>query len=116
VAAGDCTVAAADLAVDGDEAGLLVTINQYRQSKGATPLSRSVPLDKAAAWMSRDMANRGYAPGKEHNHADSGGRLITQRQQDCGYPTTDGQENIYEGWGTNAQGFDYGSAQAAFDW
>jgi hypothetical protein len=40
-AAGDCTVTAADLTVDGDESGLLTSINQYRQSKGKAPLAQS---------------------------------------------------------------------------
>jgi uncharacterized protein YkwD len=110
-AAGDCTVTAADLTVDGDESGLLTSINQYRQSKGKAPLAQSAALTRAAAWMSRDMATRNYAPGSEKDHPASDGRLIKQRQADCGYPLqVFSQENIYEGYGGGA------TATAALQW
>src|SRR5215211_7791664 len=99
-AAGDCTVAAADLAVDGEEQRLLDLINQYRAQHGLGAWKLSPALTRAAAWKSRDMAANNYLA-----HADRDGRDIRTRQADCGY-------NVTGGWGENiAAGTSYDAAQ-----
>src|ERR671914_747014 len=70
-AAGDCTVAAADLTVDGEEQRLLDLINQYRAQHGLGAWKLSPTLTRAAAWKSRDMATNG-----SRAHADRDGRDI----------------------------------------
>jgi uncharacterized protein YkwD len=79
-AAGDCTVSAADAAIDAEEQALLDGINAYRQQRGLPALVFSAALNKAAAWMSRDMAVNRY-----FDHTDRSGRSPFQRMADCGY-------------------------------
>jgi uncharacterized protein YkwD len=89
-AAGDCTVTASDVAIDADEQALLNGINAYRAQNGAGPLAFSPTLNKAAAWMSRDMATHDY-----FSHFDRSGRSPGTRMTDCGYT------NIYTWRGEN---------------
>ena len=94
-AAGNCTVASADLAIDREEQALLDGLNAYRQQHGLRPLKLSPALTRAAAWMSRDMAAKNY-----FSHTDSLGRAPATRIADCGYPaaTTSWGENIAAGY------------------
>ena len=89
-AAGDCTVNAADTAIEADEITLLNGINAYRQQNGAGPLQISTALNKASAWMSRDMATNDY-----FSHYDLFGRSPGTRMTDCGF------DNIYTWRGEN---------------
>jgi uncharacterized protein YkwD len=100
-AAVNCTVSAADLAVDSEEQALLNGINAYRQQNGLTPLQFSNTLRVAAPWLSRDMATKNY-----FSHTDSLGRSYSTRLTDCGYPaaTAATGENIYYGSGTDTGG------------
>src|SRR5438067_12583687 len=81
-AAGDCTVAASELATDGEEQAMLNGINGYRQQNGLPPLVVSPTLTRAAAWMSHDLA-----AGRYFSHTDSLGRSSGTRMVDCGYTT-----------------------------
>jgi peptidoglycan hydrolase-like protein with peptidoglycan-binding domain/uncharacterized protein YkwD len=117
-AAGDCTVTAADLAVEGFEAQALTLVNQYRQAQNPprAALQQSDALNRAAAWMSRDSANNDHDAGAKVDHPATDGRKIKERQESCGYPMgAFSQENLYWGVGTE-NGLDKTSAQAAFDW
>jgi uncharacterized protein YkwD len=79
-AAGDCTVAAGEVGIDGEEQALLNGINSYRQQRGLQPLAASGSLNRAAAWMSHDMAAYRY-----FSHTDRLGRAFNVRLADCGY-------------------------------
>jgi uncharacterized protein YkwD len=93
-AAGDCTVSSADLAINGDEQALLNLINAYRQQQGLNTLTSSPALNRAAAWLSRDMATKQYS-----SHTDSLGRDRATRIGDCGYSQPfDTAENIAAGY------------------
>ena len=92
-AAGDCTVAAPDAAIDAEEQAMLNGINAYRQQNGLSPLAPSPALDRAAAWMSRDMAVKRY-----FSHTDSLGRSPFTRAADCGYGAAGMAENIAAGF------------------
>ena len=79
-AAGDCAVSPSEAAADAEEQRMLSLINAYRQTKGLGPLAFSPSLNRAAAWMSRDMATKRY-----FSHTDSTGRSAFARMTDCGY-------------------------------
>jgi uncharacterized protein YkwD len=79
-AAGDCTVAAGEVGLDGEEQAMLNGINSYRQQRGLQPLAASGSLNRAAAWMSHDMAAYRY-----FSHTDRLGRAFNVRLADCGY-------------------------------
>lgn len=93
-AAGDCTVAAQELAIDAEEERMLTLINQYRQQNGAGALTASIGLTRSASWMSRDMAAKGYFA-----HDDSLGRSPFERMADCGYSSTAMGENVGRAYG-----------------
>jgi hypothetical protein len=79
VAAGDCTVSAADAALDSEEQAFLTIINNYRAQNGVGPVAASYTLSKSAHWKSKDMGvNRYFA------HDDLT-RTWVQRNRDCGY-------------------------------
>lgn len=84
------------------EADFLSLVNQYRQSKGLSPLSRNGELDAASRAHSKDMAVNRY-----FSHTSLDGRSPWTRMAQAGY-TCDGAkgENIAAG---------YSSAQAAFN-
>jgi uncharacterized protein YkwD len=63
-----------------DEQALLDLVNAHRAENGLSPLSISPTLTDAAAWMSRDMAEKDY-----FSHTDSVGRDPFQRMADFGY-------------------------------
>ena len=63
-----------------DEEALLDLINAHRAENGLSPLSISPTLTDAAAWMSRDMAEKDY-----FSHTDSLGRDPFQRMAYFGY-------------------------------
>ncbi|HWC09701.1 MAG TPA: CAP domain-containing protein, partial [Acidimicrobiales bacterium] len=86
----NCTVSAADLAVDSEEAQLLDLINAYRVANGRNPLLMDPGLTRAAAWFSRDMATFDYFPA---NHVDRLGRDIPTRLTQC--------DVTYSSWGEN---------------
>ena len=101
-AAGDCTVASTDAAVDDEEQAMLRLINNHRAQHGLTALSFSPTLTRAAAWLSKDMADKNYT-----SHTDSIGRDPKTRLADCGY-------NYNTSWGENwAAG--YATASATFE-
>lgn len=104
----DCTVSAADAAMDATETGLANQINAYRASKGLPALRVDATLAKPAAWASIDSAKRGFSPP---NHVDTLGRDIPTRVRDCGHPNFGWVTEInYYGYGTG------GSAAAALAW
>ena len=97
---GDCTTSTD--ALDGEEAAFLTLINNYRAANGLGPLTVSNSLNRAAAWMVRDLGTNNY-----FSHTDSLGRSPSERAQDCGYPSGAG-ENL-------AAGTVWDSAQEALD-
>ena len=81
-------------ALDSDEQELLTLINSYRASQGRNPLVASPSLNRAAAWMSEDVARTGWAAQLLHPHTDSLGRNPFVRMPDCGYPSSGRSENL----------------------
>lgn len=103
-----CTVSAADVAMDATETGMANQINAYRATKGLPALRVDATLARPAAWASNDSAKRGTSPP---NHIDTLGRDIPTRVRDCGHPTFGWISEInYYGSGTG------GSAAAALAW
>jgi uncharacterized protein YkwD len=81
-----------------EEQTFLNLINQYRQSRGLTPLALNQSLVNAARWHSNDMATNGY-----FSHTDSLGRDPFRRMADFGYTAnTYKGENIAAGYSTAA--------------
>ncbi|MFN0096595.1 MAG: CAP domain-containing protein [Dehalococcoidia bacterium] len=77
--------------LDEQEQAFLVRINQYRAQNGLPPLALAPSLNRAAAWLAADMADKGYFA-----HGDSNGRDPSKRAKDCGFPG-DAAENIAAG-------------------
>jgi len=96
----NCSVSHDDL--DSAEEEFLGLINAYRQQNGLGSLSVSTNLNRAAAWMTEDLASNAY-----FSHTDSLGRSPYARAIDCGYPSGAG-ENL-------AAGTNWSSAQSAFN-
>jgi uncharacterized protein YkwD len=80
LAEGPCTVSARSLAVDSEERAALRALNAHRERHGLAPLRMSVGLNRAAAWMAEDLANRTLL-----SHTDSLGRGLGPRILDCGF-------------------------------
>ncbi|MFN0145770.1 MAG: CAP domain-containing protein [Dehalococcoidia bacterium] len=97
----NCTVTAADLGLDAEEQAFLTLINSYRAQSGLAALKASTNLNRASAWMSRDMGAKAY-----FSHTDSLGRSPSTRAQNCDYPGGAG-ENIAAGtvWDTAQEAF-----------
>jgi len=71
----------------------LLILNRYRKQKGLSPLSVDKKLQRAAQWMSDDMAAKDYL-----SHHDSGGRDPFERLAAFGYDcNTDKAENVAAG-------------------
>lgn len=87
----NCTISDAEVALDAEEQAFLGIINNYRAQYGLGPLTISTNLNRAAAWMARDMGQKAY-----FSHTDSLGRSPSDRAQNCGYPGGAG-ENIAAG-------------------
>ncbi len=100
LAQGDCTTG--DTSLDSEEQAFLSLINAYRAQNGLGGLTVSTNLNRAATWMTNDLATNAY-----FSHTDSLGRSPYQRAIDCGYPQGAG-ENLAAGGG-------WSSAQSAFD-
>ena len=79
--------------MDSVEQQVLTLVNQARgqQNPPLPPLAANTALNRAAAWMARDMTTRTAL-----SHTDSTGRDPFQRMKDCGYGRTGG-ENIGAG-------------------
>ncbi|HEX2047935.1 MAG TPA: CAP domain-containing protein [Acidimicrobiales bacterium] len=90
----NCTVSAADQAVDAEEQQLLALVNQYRLANGRAPLTMDPDVTRAAAWFARDMASKNYVGA---DHVDSFGRDIPTRLAQCDVAFTAWAENI--AWG-----------------
>jgi hypothetical protein len=86
---------------DSQEQAFLQLINQYRSQNGRPTLTASTNLNRAAAWMAKDLT-KGY-----FSHTDSFGRSASKRIADCGGLPYNG-ENI-------AAGTYRDTAQEAFD-
>src|SRR5215208_2291443 len=98
-AAGDCTVSAAEAALDPDEQAVLSAISAYRQQNGLGPLAASTSLSRAAAWKARDFGTRTFR-GNEDPHVDSLGRLPHAMNIDCGFRGSLTGENMGAGFST----------------
>jgi hypothetical protein len=85
----NCSIA--DHSMDTEELAFLSIINDYRAANGASPLTLSENLNRAAAWMATDMAMN-----NRFGHIDSLGRHPYERTMDCGYPVGAG-ENLAAG-------------------
>jgi uncharacterized protein YkwD len=79
----NCTVTAAQLQTSSQEQALFDQINAYRQQQGRDPLVWEQNLNRAAAWMSKDMITSGNV-----SHMDSLGRTEEQRFPACGVGNT----------------------------
>ena len=87
---------------DSQEQAFLQLINQYRSQNGKPALTASANLNRASAWLARDMATKSY-----FSHTDSLGRSASTRVANCdGLPNTG--ENISAGTVRD-------TAQEAFD-
>lgn len=96
-----CTID--QIEVSASEQALFKRVSDWRvQNKNKPPLQLSVPLNRAASWMAREVDNR-----TNNGHVDSLGRNWTQRLLDCGYPTSQGTGESIK---VNA------SADEAFNW
>jgi len=67
-------------AIDNEERAMLKLINNYREQNGLGPLKISPSLNRAANWMSADMADKNY-----FRHIDSQGRNAADRMTFYGY-------------------------------
>ena len=90
----NCSVSSAEQQVDAEERTLLNRINQYRADHGKPALSEDSAANRAAAWMSRDMANKDYFAS---NHVDSLGRGVGTRLSQCDVPYGTAGENLAAG-------------------
>lgn len=77
--------------LDGEEQAFLTQINSYRAANGLGALTISTNLNRGAAWMAQDLADKGY-----FSHTDSLNRSPYARAIDCGYPAGAG-ENLAAG-------------------
>ena len=59
-AAGDCTVTAAEAALDAEEKAFLTLINNYRVANGRQPLKISYYLTRPSAWKSKHLGTNAY--------------------------------------------------------
>ncbi len=85
--------------IDSEEALVIDLINDYRAQNGASALTQSTNLNRAAQWMANDMAVNGY-----FGHTDSLGRAGYTRSMDCGYPQGAGENLAASGsWDTAAE-------------
>jgi uncharacterized protein YkwD len=100
-AAGDCSVSPAEAALDGEEQALLDAVNAYRQQNGLGTLTASPGLNRAAAWMSRDMALNNHLL-----HVDTLGRDTVARMADCGWTGFNKGENLAGGTTSASQTLD----------
>ena len=93
--------------MDNVEQQVLTLVNQARgqQNPPLAPLAANTALNRAAAWMAKDMTTRPAL-----SHTDSTGRDPFQRMKDCGYARSGG-ENI--GAGSASGGLN--SANAIFN-
>jgi uncharacterized protein YkwD len=91
----NCTVSGSDLDYDAEEKNFLVLLNDYRASVGAPALTPSANLNRSAAWMARDLVQRGDLP----SHVDTLGRdpLVRMQQCDAVAPGGNIAENIAGG-------------------
>lgn len=79
----------------------LVLINRYRRQNGLKPLQMDKKLQRAAQWMSDDMAANNYL-----DHRDSKGRDPFRRMAAFGYGgNTDKGENVAAGQKTAEKAF-----------
>lgn len=87
--------------LDGEEQAFLGMINNYRGANGLGALTISTNLNRGAAWMAQDLADKAY-----FSHTDSLGRSPYARAIDCGYPAGAG-ENLAAGtsWSTASSAF-----------
>jgi uncharacterized protein YkwD len=85
----NCTVAAGEVANDGEEQTMLTLINQYRAQNGRPAWKFSPNLNRAAAWKSHDMGAKNY-----FSHNDLDGRSPYTRMSNCEY-------NVSVSWGEN---------------
>jgi uncharacterized protein YkwD len=77
----------------------LVLLNRYRRQEGLNPLRMDEKLQRAAQWMSDDMAAEDYL-----SHRDSRGRDPFERMAAFGYDyNTDKAENVAAGQRTAAE-------------
>lgn len=80
-AASTCDITGFD--ISPEELALFSRVNQWRiENKNAPSMQLSVPLNKAASWMAREVDNRTNV-----GHADYLGRNYPQRIIDCGFPS-----------------------------
>jgi uncharacterized protein YkwD len=84
---------------DRETHSFLLLLNRYRQKKGLKPLKMDKKLQRAAQWMSKDMAANNYL-----SHHDSKGRDPFKRLADFGYDyNTYKAENVAAGQQTAAE-------------
>lgn len=84
---------------DRETRRFLILLNRYRQKKGLGPLRMDKKLQRAAQWMSEDMAANNHL-----SHNDSKGRDPFKRLADFGYPyNTVKAENVAAGQQTAAE-------------
>ena len=76
-------------AINTAEQSLGEQLNAYRAQNGLAPLAISPNLSRAAAFITEDMAAKGY-----FNHFEPSGRSPFQRAVDCGYPSQNIGENL----------------------
>ena len=98
----NCTVSAAQQAIDAEEAQMLTLINQYRAANGLGPLTMNPDVTRAATWFAVDMATKNYFPA---DHIDSFGRDVPIRLTQCDVSYTAYAENIAGGNATAAATF-----------
>ncbi len=89
----NCEVPGSDLTISTNEQSLLTLVNEYRSQNNAGPLAFNDLLNRAASWMSNDLA-----AGNRQGHTDSLGRSIAPRFKDCGYTAYQNiGENLFYG-------------------
>jgi uncharacterized protein YkwD len=78
--------------LDSEEQAFIQTINNYRRANGLGDLTFQANIERAANWMSQDMAEKNY-----FSHTDSQGRDPFKRMADFDYKGGWMGENIAAG-------------------
>jgi hypothetical protein len=99
----NCSMSKEQADQDTGERKLFSLVNEYRRDNGLDELVDDEVLNRSAAWLAKDMADKGKL-----SHTDSLGRNAGERVVDCGFYGDEGQvlENIAKGQATPEEVFD----------
>jgi uncharacterized protein YkwD len=104
------TATATPLVINEEEKKFLDLINQYRNANNLSLLRVDDSLQRAARWMSEDMANN-----NRFSHIDSQGRDYPKRLTDFGYTAKPQNETILAGGSSAQSAFDFWTGSAEYN-